>query len=94
MRNRVTLADVAKIAGVNPGTVSRSLNPQTENQVIGKIIDIGFLGQKIIYHVELGNKKFVHVTIPTSERSKNPGFILGKTVYLSWYHSEGVILKE
>jgi putrescine transport system ATP-binding protein len=68
--------------------------PKTENQVVGKIIDIGFLGQKIIYHVELKNKKFVHVTIPTSERSKNPGFVLGKTVYLSWYHSEGVILKE
>ncbi len=67
--------------------------PKTENQVIGKIIDIGFLGQKIVYHVELSSNKFVHVTVPTSERSKNPGFVLGNTVYLSWYYSEGVILK-
>jgi putrescine transport system ATP-binding protein len=68
--------------------------PKNENQVIGKIIDIGFLGQKIVYHVEIENDKCVHVTVPTSERSKNPGFVLGRTVYLSWYHSEGVILKE
>lgn len=33
MRNSVTLADVAKAAGVHPGTASRSLNQQTENQV-------------------------------------------------------------
>lgn len=33
MRNAVTLADVAKAAGVHPGTASRSLNEQTENQV-------------------------------------------------------------
>ncbi len=68
--------------------------PKNENQVMGKIIDIGFLGHKIVYHVELANKKCVHVTVPTSERSKNPGLVLGKKVYLSWYHSEGVVLKE
>jgi LacI family transcriptional regulator len=33
MHDRVTLADVAKAAGVHPGTVSRSLNQQTEKQV-------------------------------------------------------------
>jgi len=33
MHDRVTLADVAKAAGVHPGTVSRSLNEQTEKQV-------------------------------------------------------------
>ncbi|HEX7405415.1 MAG TPA: LacI family DNA-binding transcriptional regulator [Candidatus Nanopelagicaceae bacterium] len=33
MRERVTLADVAKAAGVHPGTVSRSLNEETEKQV-------------------------------------------------------------
>lgn len=33
MRDRVTLADVAKAAGVHPGTVSRSLNDQTKKQV-------------------------------------------------------------
>jgi LacI family transcriptional regulator len=33
MRHRVTLAEVAKAAGVHPGTASRSLNEQTEKQV-------------------------------------------------------------
>jgi len=33
MQDRVTLADVAKAAGFHPGTVSRSLNEQTQKQV-------------------------------------------------------------
>ncbi|MBX3098049.1 MAG: LacI family DNA-binding transcriptional regulator [Salinibacterium sp.] len=33
MANRVTLADVAALAGVHPGTVSRALSAKTENQV-------------------------------------------------------------
>ncbi|MDL9978776.1 LacI family DNA-binding transcriptional regulator [Microbacterium sp. ASV49] len=33
MADRVGIAEVAKLAGVHPGTVSRALNPKTEDQV-------------------------------------------------------------
>jgi putrescine transport system ATP-binding protein len=82
--------------GVRPEEVEIDTEPapKTENQVIGKIIDYGFLGQKIVYHVELRNNKAIHVSIPTSEKSKNPGFIVGKEVYISWFYSDGVILER
>lgn len=68
--------------------------PKNENQVIGKIIDYGFLGQKIVYHVELCNGKDIHVTIPTSDKMKNPNFKMGKKVFVSWLYSDGVLLDK
>lgn len=68
--------------------------PRHENQVMGKIIDYGFLGQKIVYHVDVGNEKVIHVTIPTTDRMKNPAFKMGKKVYVSWVYSDGVLLEK
>lgn len=65
---------------------------KTKNQVIGKIIDCGFLGQKIVYHIEMKNKRVLHVTMPTSAKARNPHFLPTKTVFVSWYSSDGVVL--
>ncbi len=71
-----------------------SKTPDDENEVVGTIIDYGFLGQKIVYHVELRNGKNIHVTIPTSSKMKNPDFKMGKKVYVSWFYDDGVLLQK
>lgn len=82
--------------GVRPEEVEIDVEPapKNENEVEGTIIDYGFLGQKIVYHVELSTKKTIHVTIPTSEKMKNPDFKTGKKVYVSWFYSDGVLLTK
>ena len=80
--------------GLRPEEVEIRLKPasKAKNQVIGKIIDYGFLGQKIVYHIELKNKRVLHVTIPTSEKARNPNFLPAKPVFISWGYSDGVVL--
>jgi putrescine transport system ATP-binding protein len=63
-----------------------------ENQITGKIIDIAFLGDKILYHVALKNEKIVHVSVPTSARGNNAELAFGSEVVVSWYDTDGVVL--
>jgi putrescine transport system ATP-binding protein len=82
--------------GLRPEEVEMDIvpAPKNENQVAGTIIDFGFLGQKIVFLVELSTGKVMQVTIPTSDRKKNPGFTLGNKVYVSWLYSDGVLLDK
>ena len=82
--------------GLRPEEVEIDIkkSPEDENEVEGTIIDYGFLGQKIVYHVELTNGKDIQVTIPTSSKMKNPDFKMGKKVYVSWFYDDGVLLEK
>ncbi len=66
----------------------------SHNHAEGTIVDIAFLGNQIIYHVELKSKKIVHVSLPTSARAKNPLLDYGNTAYVSWDKTDGVLLKS
>ena len=66
----------------------------SHNHAQGIIIDISFLGNQIIYHVELRSKKIVHVSLPTSARSKNHLLDYGANAYVSWDKTDGVLLKS
>jgi len=66
----------------------------SHNHAEGIIVDIAFLGNQIIYHVELKSKKIVHVSLPTSARSKNPLLDYGNKAYVSWDKTDGVLLKS
>lgn len=74
--------------------ISTSPAPPNENQIEGVIIDIAFLGDVIIYHVKLASGKIVNVSNPTSARNKSPDLVVGGKVYVSWYDTDGVLLKE
>ncbi len=66
----------------------------THNHAEGNIVDIAFLGNQIIYHVELRSKKIVHVSLPSSARAKNPLLDYGSRAYVSWDKTDGVLLKS
>jgi putrescine transport system ATP-binding protein len=63
-----------------------------ENEIRGVIIDIGFLGETILYHVRLNSGKIVQVSVPTANRSINQDLFIGEEAYLSWYYSDGMIV--
>lgn len=63
-----------------------------ENEIRGIIIDIGFLGDRILYHVRLNSGKIVQVSVPTANRSINQDLFIGEEAYLSWYYSDGMIV--
>ena len=66
----------------------------SHNHAEGIIVDIAFLGNQIIYHVELKSGKIVHVSSPTAARSKNPLLDYGNKAYVSWDKTDGVLLKS
>jgi putrescine transport system ATP-binding protein len=81
---------------VRPEEMSIHSSPRNDdaNQVHGEILDIGFLGTQIIYHVALPSGKIVNVTVPSSALSKNPNLDWGKKAYLTWHDTDGVILEK
>ena len=90
MRNRVTLADVAKAAGVNAATVSRSLNPATESQVsketarkIKKISkDLGYTPNTVARGLRTRKSLTIGVVIPDLTNPIFPPIVRGIDSYL------------
>ncbi|MEI6867916.1 MAG: LacI family DNA-binding transcriptional regulator [Actinomycetes bacterium] len=90
MRNRVTLADVAKAAGVNAATVSRSLNPATESQVsketarkIKKIAkELGYTPNTVARGLRTRKSLTIGVVIPDLTNPIFPPIVRGIDSYL------------
>jgi putrescine transport system ATP-binding protein len=75
-------------------TLSDQCPEQQYNVLQGEIMDIGFLGSEIFYHVQLHNEQIIHISMPTAARSKNINFIIGNAVYITWHSSDGVIMVQ
>ena len=66
--------------------------PQADNVAVGKVRDIAYLGDVSIYHVETETGAVIRVQETHVERSSEPHYDWGETLWLSWPASGAVVL--
>ena len=66
--------------------------PQADNVAVGKVRDIAYLGDVSIYHVETDSGAVIRVQETHVERSSEPHYDWGETLWLSWPASGAVVL--
>jgi putrescine transport system ATP-binding protein len=66
--------------------------PLADNVAVGKVRDIAYLGDVSIYHVETATGAVVRVQETHVERSSEPHYDWGETLWLSWPASGAVVL--
>nr|WP_246455231.1 ABC transporter ATP-binding protein [Thermomonas brevis] len=66
--------------------------PQADNVAVGKVRDIAYLGDVSVYHVETESGAVVRVQETHVERSSEPHYDWGETLWLSWPASGAVVL--
>ncbi len=66
--------------------------PRADNVAVGKVRDIAYLGDVSIYHVETESGAVVRVQETHVERSSEPHYDWGETLWLSWPASGAVVL--
>jgi LacI family transcriptional regulator len=91
MSTRVTIADVAALAGVHPGTVSRALNQKTEGQVnletAGRVRavarQLGYTPNSIARGLRTSSSMTIGVIIPDLTNPIFPPIVRGIDSYLA-----------
>jgi LacI family transcriptional regulator len=91
MRKRVTLTDVARAAGVHPGTVSRALNDATEKQVsqvtvrrVRKVAkDLGYTPNTVARGLRTNKSMTIGVIVPDLTNPIFPPMVRGIDSYLA-----------
>ena len=66
--------------------------PRADNVAVGKVRDIAYLGDVSIYHVETETGAVIRVQETHVERSSEPHYDWGETLWLSWPASGAVVL--
>ncbi|MCU1556398.1 MAG: HTH-type transcriptional repressor CytR [Microbacteriaceae bacterium] len=91
MSSRATIADVARLAGVHPGTVSRALNRKTESQVnpetVGRVRSaakqLGYTPNSIARGLRTSSSMTVGVIIPDLTNPIFPPIVRGIDSHLA-----------
>ncbi|MBN8827624.1 MAG: ABC transporter ATP-binding protein [Sphingobacteriia bacterium] len=94
-QNKFSIGTKVKL-GIRPEelTISEDKINNEDNYLKGEIIDVGFLGDQVIYHAKLISGQVVTVTVPTAARSRNKNIVVGSNVYISWHDTDGIVLSE
>jgi putrescine transport system ATP-binding protein len=66
--------------------------PAIENVVQGKVVEIAYLGDVSIYHVQTDSGVVVRTQETHIQRSADPHYNWGDSLYLSWESSSAVVL--
>jgi len=66
--------------------------PSTDNAVVGKVLDIAYLGNVSTYHVELSNGQVIKAQETNAGRSANRGIEWEQTVWVGWSADAGMVL--
>ena len=66
--------------------------PETRNRVFGKVLDIGYLGNLSIYHVELPEGPVIKCEVGNRSRVSRRDFTWEDEVWLSWTETAGLVL--
>ncbi|MEP6843743.1 MAG: LacI family DNA-binding transcriptional regulator, partial [Pseudolysinimonas sp.] len=90
MSRRVTIADVASLAGVHPGTVSRALNAKTQDQVNPETArrvretakQLGYTANPIARGLRTSSSMMIGVIIPDLTNPIFPPIVRGIDSYL------------
>ncbi len=91
MSQRATIADVARLAGVHPGTVSRALNSRTEGQVNPETIrrvraaarQLGYTPNSIARGLRTSSSMSIGVIVPDLTNPIFPPIVRGIESYLT-----------
>jgi LacI family transcriptional regulator len=91
MSSRATIADVARVAGVHPGTVSRALNRKTEDQVNPETASrvraaakqLGYIPNTIARGLRTSSSMTIGVIIPDLTNPIFPPIVRGIDSYLA-----------
>jgi putrescine transport system ATP-binding protein len=66
--------------------------PEDDNVLRGKVVDIGYLGNISTYHVEIANGQIIQVQSFNTERSTRRAFTWEDEVWVNWTERCGVLL--
>ena len=90
----VSSGDEATFA-IRPEKIAISRDePEANNRVQGKILDIGYLGNLSTYHVELPEGPVVKCEVGNRSRVARRDFTWEEEVWLSWSDTAGLVLSK